>query len=513
MMPSKLCFAAAIFVALTHCAIRGVDAEYRKFQALGFGIYTGGAVLCPDGCRYDFRNECRPGEGTVRLLGVDFCFGSLNPECQCDKNGCKMGVGTLPALGSRCYLGEKSIKSDVRRRIAVMKEAVEVAYEEANKDSTILKIFNAPEFFFRGPDGAYELTRIQGDRAEYPAFLEIQKELTAFVAQERFEDWLFVFGTVVTYQRVKSPDGRMYEYQNFSLVLRGYDPNKTSSRGKRFLVPKRYVSGVDFLDRIDKSIVPYPTDEVYDPTVWEELRGELAKGYGFVLVDDQWLAIDDMLFSIEICLDHAAGRALFSSVSLFSARGLYKIPIACGESVTYGNLPRHLAHVSIVTSAGFVVETRSLVPTTKGSIFLQDGFHPDQPQVLSCRVVRKPDGTLGWNKICEKPAKNPNAQPTLPFKAVRLYKTRKQEARALKDLYSLVGQPNPAINVYDPIPLARIDGGSVCRGSSSKGRSPKGSKKSKGELMNSDVLKQKREGRRGIKGTKVLKTRKLRNYR
>ena len=49
---------------------------------------------------------------------------------------------------------------DVEGRIKIMNAAVERAYEVSDKAESVLKICNAPEFFWRGGNGAYPLSSV-----------------------------------------------------------------------------------------------------------------------------------------------------------------------------------------------------------------------------------------------------------------------------------------------------------------------------------------------------------------
>jgi hypothetical protein len=46
-------------------------------------------------------------------------------------------------------MGLEDAAEDIERRLSIMTDAVERAYEKSDKDNSVLKIFLAPEFFFR----------------------------------------------------------------------------------------------------------------------------------------------------------------------------------------------------------------------------------------------------------------------------------------------------------------------------------------------------------------------------
>ena len=83
---------------------------------------------------------------------------------------------------------------DQGQRRAQMEEAIGKAYElyrskhgSDTDDGKTLKIFMAPEFFYRGINGAYDISLVS----------EIFLALRGFTKDEKYKDWLFVLGTVI----------------------------------------------------------------------------------------------------------------------------------------------------------------------------------------------------------------------------------------------------------------------------------------------------------------------------
>jgi len=92
------------------------------------------------------------------------------------------------------YAGASTDKVDYLARCITLRQAIDVAYSQyvaahgSNpNDAKTLKIFMAPEFFFRGRQGAYDISLVS----------EIFDNLRSFTEDARFKDWLFVFGTVI----------------------------------------------------------------------------------------------------------------------------------------------------------------------------------------------------------------------------------------------------------------------------------------------------------------------------
>jgi len=100
-----------------------------------------------------------------------------------------------------------------------MEAAVETAYNHSDKNENVLKIFNAPEFFFRGPTGAYNIEGVYEESGSFPSLEVIAVFLEELTSQERFKDWLFQFGTVIAYHETEDPNGTS-EYLKTPIPLR-----------------------------------------------------------------------------------------------------------------------------------------------------------------------------------------------------------------------------------------------------------------------------------------------------
>lgn len=191
---------------------------YTKVQTLSFQIYTGGAPAFIDGM---------PNEECVNLNSYGQAEGSADLQC---------------------YLGLDDTALDVRRRLNIMRDAVDKAYDVSNSNEDTLKIFLAPEFYFRGKNGAFEfLNEEQEDEHGCSDICHILKGLEEIVADKRFENWLFLFGTVIGSEALPQKDQFDYQFYNFAPLYKGFDPAVSKRIGKNFIVPKRYVSNIDFL--------------------------------------------------------------------------------------------------------------------------------------------------------------------------------------------------------------------------------------------------------------------------
>jgi hypothetical protein len=263
--------------------------KYKRVQGIGFQIYTGGAPAV--------LNE------TVNDDDDDTVVQQLNPECVGRRSYGQVVGEVAPEL--QCYLGHDDPMLDVQRRIEIMTDAVEKAYElSAKDDPETLKVFIAPEFYFRGVRGAYsfQYDEIPDDPSTCGPICQILQGMENIAAQKRFENWIFLFGTIIASDALPSEDPFDFLFYNFAPLYKGYDPAKLDFTGKRFLLPKRYVSSSDFLtpqrhlnSTVFKQLIgeplpdhdqtvynPHDYDQKrYDQSMWKKYKDEL-NGLGYV---------------------------------------------------------------------------------------------------------------------------------------------------------------------------------------------------------------------------------------
>lgn len=98
---------------------------------------------------------------------------------------------TREVNGEDVYVGFASATDDIDARCAIMTEGITTAFahEGIDKKPGTLKIFMAPEFFFRGSEGAYPVEKVS----------RIMEVLRAETQKPIYKDWLFVLGTAIGY--------------------------------------------------------------------------------------------------------------------------------------------------------------------------------------------------------------------------------------------------------------------------------------------------------------------------
>ena len=246
------------------------------------------------------------------------------------------------------YKGDVDDRTDMISRWTKMCTAIQEAYDAYNKkypahvgpglhplDRT-LRIFMAPEFFFRGRRGAYD------DTVAFDILPRLREETN----KSRYRNWLFVLGTVIMASFVqdticprcraklkkdlkrnsfwcntcngpglRTNVGAMID--NIALIPKGGEAGSDNS----YWVTKEYVSHVDFTRPVDAN--GKMPDWTGNRTVcvrgqWlpalppEGSRDLSARPIGSKYQDERMggsvFEIDGIRFGVEVCLDHAKNR-------------------------------------------------------------------------------------------------------------------------------------------------------------------------------------------------------------
>ena len=104
-------------------------------------------------------------------------------------------VGSVGGFVEGRYVGLEPATRDIDARIALIMTAVDqtVASGFVDASPSTLKIFVMPEFLLRGPSGAYD-----DDPPALDYFAYFRARLAMRVCDSKYEDWLFVVGTLVS---------------------------------------------------------------------------------------------------------------------------------------------------------------------------------------------------------------------------------------------------------------------------------------------------------------------------
>jgi hypothetical protein len=267
-----------------------------------------------------------------------------------------------------------------------MEDAIMTAASKTNRDPETLKIFMAPEFFFRGPYGAYEMEDVAS----------IISKLKEIANKPIFKDWIFFFGSIigVSYQ-TKKVDGievidtsKTKEVYNICLAQKG---NISGSEGTWAII-KEYKSHIDF--KKSSALTDGFSDEnvshmsLYQPTVGARSETSIYNYSGLSLFRS-----DSINFSVDICLDHYKKRSVKSPAT------------PNGEEI----------QIQLVPSYGMSLEENSIIAETGGYAFNVDGrknYTSELKQVIGAnRLANVPQVPSTTEKVVVTPFSPPWSPP------------------------------------------------------------------------------------------------------
>jgi hypothetical protein len=219
---------------------------------------------------------------------------------------------TGPGQDPDRYIGPSDESEDVRQRVRLMVEAVGRAPSEVDRSSDVLKVFVAPEFYFRSRYGGYADMKYFDGEGSGRDPNSIVGGLANAVQAEQWKDWLFVFGTSVvaagpfispdTAKDPKKYEGKI-EVLNIALVQKGSFANEDERTAKAFAVVKQYKSPVDWGDypgvRFKDDDVAYFAD--WPHSYQTELNTSGNTGGSI-------FKLDGITFGLEVCADQGMQR-------------------------------------------------------------------------------------------------------------------------------------------------------------------------------------------------------------
>lgn len=227
-----------------------------------------------------------------------------------DHGECK-GRDYSPETGT-CYLGnQRNLTEDVEHRLNILLQVLDTLKADMNSTEPridhrddILKIFMLPEFYMRGPKGAYNVSELFGDGL----LLSTADKIHEYIAVEEFSHYLFVLGTVIAVQYPDDPredwehsiDTNEVLYYNFAPVFKG-----GPGSNHRFIATKRYISIIDFLS--DTSLPNPRNADLREYDAMSDRFRDMLQFRDAQLVENNVIEVDGVRIGIEICFDHLRG--------------------------------------------------------------------------------------------------------------------------------------------------------------------------------------------------------------
>lgn len=179
------------------------------------------------------------------------------------------------------------------------------------------------------------------------------------------------------------------------------------------------------------------------------------------MIEYDWLMVDGLALSLEICFDHQMRSALNTYLGDMITGRTTLIPSSSDKGLSYAHIPVHQAQISIVSSAGMTVTPDSLALTNGGTIFLQDGLNN-----ATNRMYWSVDGCEqglqfeGGTEAVRRRAFLSSTDVILEHQALSHFVRHDLYADweiALDGLFSAKVYP-PQITVFDPVDIAEVSG-------------------------------------------------------
>lgn len=193
------------------------------------------------------------------------------------------------------------------------------------------------------------------------------------------------------------------------------------------------------------------------------------------MIDYDWLILDNITFTLEVCLDHQMRTALNAYLADNSLGSPTRIPKSIEHwdpvsrkmlgSIEKVKIPRHQAQISIVSSSGMNADPAALALVHNGSLILQDGENGENGTMafeLECDL--KSWHFKGGSEFLSRTTNftdtriDFNYQIHAPQKIVRIYGNEcdSSDVDSIKGIFS-AKKYEPLVRVYAPRDVARVD--------------------------------------------------------
>jgi hypothetical protein len=312
-------------------------------------------------------------------------------------------------LGNECNSMTGAIKDAFKK----YKDYAKDLHLTPDEEHKILKIFVAPEFYFRGRYGAYR------DIGMLSKIFSMMRSETGKAVD--YSDWLFVLGSAIfaTTKTVNLKEVGLLP-ENFALVQKG---GPKTSEHHDFFVEKEFPSHMDFnhprisdlewynpvksevrIAGVDKKVFS-PEGGRKDP--FDNPLGEKTKSLS-EMVGGSVFTIDGIRFGLEVCRDHCQHRLAHSQergtvlIQLIPSCGMAidLDGVACVHKGLVFNVDGDTPHVMImVNDAGAVqpAEHGFGLPSNGGFIHLFEAVKIPWPELVNAKVAKYlhvPQGVL-----------------------------------------------------------------------------------------------------------------------
>jgi hypothetical protein len=383
------------------------------------------------------------------------------------------------------YLGYPDDYTDMQIKADAMIQAIRSAFSGVDAkhagNDRMLKIFMAPEFFFRGENGAYDAEDVAGmkERKSGGGVSAVAPKdslislIRAEIDKPQYKDWLFVLGTVIVVTRsvrtvckrpgctgkisfVKVDATHTKAVCSASTATDPHDTDEVTVGGavdnvalickEKFVhtISKELISDQDFI--AETNIDPKTGDAVPNSD-WVNSRGDWLRvmqpsSKPTAFQDERMggaiFQMDGITFGCEICLDHKASNAKHTSGRLESASGI---------------------QIQLIPSAGMAVAQFRTVEN--GVVFNVDGSTPHVQAVGqtgpdSIMLFESAPSTIKGAPVLEQQRQAKDWNPTQMAAALDLYSNAQMSTDWKPSTAKAPGiAPNGSILQYGPFEIPK----------------------------------------------------------
>lgn len=176
------------------------------------------------------------------------------------------------------------------------------------------------------------------------------------------------------------------------------------------------------------------------------------------MIEYDWLLVDGVSISLEICFDHQMRTALQTYLGDMVKGRPTLIPSSSDDGLSLTHIPASQAQVSIVSSAGMTISADALALVHNGVVFLQDG------------LSNAPQQSTAWNGTTTAPEFSGGTEGLrrrvvlTPTDVSFTYEWLEMEQRVallddddtlLDNVFSRT-QYTPQVNLFAPVDVAKV---------------------------------------------------------
>lgn len=182
------------FAALGKDILQPTGSKTVEFD---LGTAWGKTEFKRDEMPYRVQIQAHSDEGEANGLALAVMHTEVKPQVYTEAR--MIGFDIMP---SGTYKGKADDDLDIKERCEIMITAIQEAYKKVKADKeSVMKVFMAPEFYFRGLKGGYQIIKDTDDpkQSNWNLTSIIMETLRAETDKFKYADWLFVFGTAIGY--------------------------------------------------------------------------------------------------------------------------------------------------------------------------------------------------------------------------------------------------------------------------------------------------------------------------